>query len=532
METEALAKLANALNGDLSEAEVVYILSMIRKMLDSQSAPGPFFYLRFFCDWAFHARVDRSGAKRVLHHFDDWFPALVEREDRAEDGCRFLLLFGFHLEFRWLLRELHLPEISDERWCTFLQSYLGVIAGSPVCRGADLGLKHIDEVAVERFTSGSSGGYCWNVTTKAGNVVRIPLDPTTFFRVRPTHTGEPWLWKGPVAAMVGLPEGWVADNDRDPGYQFCMHSVLQTREMAMKEGAFLYGIIILKSPQEPTMEAIADRHEREIFERAPCAKFERLPPLEGEIRADGHFPRTLLRVGHIQPSYGGPEYSLYVDSPKGVLLLVLLCPQGKDDTYLPALKWVGRSVIMMTREDDTFIELEERAAICNRAQGDVYVSVHANSSPSRSTTGSEIYFVDDKGEYTAVARGVAAARTMEIAPKALGCDVQPDFISKEILFGALLEEYRIESRELASCIIGPLGGNMISYGRGIYGNKGLRVLRFTRCPGVLVEVGFLSNPQSEQTLAQEYYRQQLAESISEGLMRFKAAQEQTAWTTR
>ena len=195
------------------------------------------------------------------------------------------------------------------------------------------------------------------------------------------------------------------------------------------------------------------------------------------------------------------------------------------------LQFRGGSVVM-TRQDDTFVELEGRANICNREQGDVYVSIHSNASSTRSATGSEIYFVDDKGEYTATARGMAAARTMDIPPWAVAGGTRLDLLSKEILFGALLEEFRIESRDLASHIQGPLGAHMICYGRGIYGNKGLRVLRFTRCPAVLVEVGFLSNPQTEQILQQEYYRRALAGSIAEGIMHFKVAQDQTAWNTR
>ena len=140
--------------------------------------------------------------------------------------------------------------------------------------------------------------------------------------------------------------------------------------------------------------------------------------------------------------------------------------------------------------------------------------------------------MDDQREFTAPARGVAAARTMDIAPWCMGCNASLDLLSKEVLFGALLEEYRIESRDLAAQVLSQLGGHMISYGRGIYGNKGLRVLRFARCPGVLVEVGFLSNPQTEQMLQQDSYRRGLAESIGEGIMHFKAAEDQTAWNTR
>jgi len=152
--------------------------------------------------------------------------------------------------------------------------------------------------------------------------------------------------------MVGLPKGWLADNEPRSGFQFSMYPVLWTKESAMKRGAFLYGNIVLKTDKEPAMEAIAERHERELLQKIPAAIFKRLNTPESQVKEDGEYPRTLLRVGFI-PSYGGPEYSLYVDSPKGVLLLVMLCPQGKDETYLPVLKWIGGTALMMTREDDT-----------------------------------------------------------------------------------------------------------------------------------------------------------------------------------
>ncbi len=352
MELEVIGKLRGALRAELSENQVVYTLALIRKLLAHRGSATRFFYLQFFSDWAFHVRVDRAGAKRVLRHFDDWSPKFLEN-DRAANACKFFLLFGFHLEFNWFLRETGLPEVTEKWWCDFLRFYLEVIADCPASSVADLGLAYIKELAVERITTGSEVSYFWKVTLKTDDIRHLPLDPNSFFNVRPTHTGEPWLWKGSVAAMVGLPEGWVTDSEPNSGYQFSMYPVLHTRESAMRKSVFLYGNIILKNDTEPTMEAIADRHERVILEKVSTAKFERLTPLENEIRQDGQFPRTLLRVGHVLPSYCGPEYSLYIDSPKGVLLLVLMCPEGKDETYLPVLKWIGGTVLMMTREDDT-----------------------------------------------------------------------------------------------------------------------------------------------------------------------------------
>ncbi len=157
MELEVIDKLRGALGNDLSEQQVVYILALIRKLLTHRGSTGRFFYLQFFSDWAFHVRMDRAGARRVLRHFDDWFPRLRENEGRAADACRFLVLFGFHLEFNWLLRQSILPEVANKWWCEFLRLYLEVIADCPASSDADLGLKYIKELAVERVRSHARG---------------------------------------------------------------------------------------------------------------------------------------------------------------------------------------------------------------------------------------------------------------------------------------------------------------------------------------------------------------------------------------
>lgn len=352
MEPEVIDKLRGALDEELSEKQVYYILALVRKLLDYRRRARGFLYLQFFSDWAFHVRVDRAGARRVLRHFDDWSSELLGSGNMPGDASRFFLLFAFHLEFNWLLRESGVPEVSNDWWREFLRLYFDIIADCPASSGADLGLVYVKELMVERTREHLDTSYYWKVTLKTEDVRRLPLDPNAFFDVRPTHSGEPWLWKGPVAAMVGLPEGWMIDNEASSQYQFSMYPVLQTRESAMKKSVFLYGNIVLKSSDAPTMEAIAESHERAVLERFPTAQFQRLTPLENEIMTDGEFPRSLLRIGHVHPSYGGPEYSLYIDSPKGVLLLVLMCPEGQDESYLPALKWIGGTVHMMNRAGD------------------------------------------------------------------------------------------------------------------------------------------------------------------------------------
>lgn len=276
MESDVIDKLSAALSGALTEAQVVYILALIRKLLEYRGGAAQFFCLKFFSDWAFHVHVDRKGAKWVLRHFDEWFPTLIENESRAADGCRCLLLFQYYLEFKDFLQELGLTAITSEWWCEFLSFYLELIADSAASSGVDLGLVHIEQLAIERTPAGSELGYCWKVTLRTGDVKRLPLEPSAVLDVRPTHTTALWLWNGPVAASVGRPEGWATDNEPNLGWQFCMYPLFHTRECAVQKSVFLYGNIALKSESEPTMEAIALRHERVVLEKIPTAKFERL----------------------------------------------------------------------------------------------------------------------------------------------------------------------------------------------------------------------------------------------------------------
>jgi hypothetical protein len=158
------------------------------------------------------------------------------------------------------------------------------------------------------------------------------------------------LWKGPVAAVVSPPDTWVVDNEATPASplcQFSMYPLGHTRESAMRLGAFLYGNIVLKYEDEPTMEAIGKRHERDVIQHFPNATFERLPPIDRASWAGRPAENTLFRVGRIHERYRGPEYSLYIDHPKGVLVLVLLCPEGQDNDYVSILKWIGQKALML-----------------------------------------------------------------------------------------------------------------------------------------------------------------------------------------
>lgn len=220
-----------------------------------------------------------------------------------------------------------------------VERFLGMLEDVRVSKGVLVTTKGYSEAARERASQDS----------RDIDLQILPPDRLSSYQ----HIGCAWPWKGPVMAIVEAPNGWVVDNQDSgkPGWcQFSMYPLGHTLESAKRTCPFLYGNIVLKTKSEPTMEAIATMHERRIRNEFPDSRFERLASPYPD--AGDQIPRTLFRVGHIHPSYGGPEYSLYLDNPKGVLVLVLLCPEGQDEVYVPALKWVGGGALMMHRTDE------------------------------------------------------------------------------------------------------------------------------------------------------------------------------------
>lgn len=219
----------------------------------------------------------------------------------------------------------------------------------------------LDDIRVSKGVLITSNGYTKAAFERAKRDSRdidlqiLPPERLSLYQ----YVGCAWLWKGPVGAIIEPPNGWLVDTENTSasgGCQFSMYPLGHSLESAKAMCPFVYGNIILKSDAEPTMESIALRHEKIILEEFPSAQFERLAsPFKGNPS------RILYRRGYIDRSYGGPEYSLYLDNPKGVLLLVLLCPKDKDLIYVPALEWIGGGALIMhkTEENMTISSNEE-----------------------------------------------------------------------------------------------------------------------------------------------------------------------------
>jgi N-acetylmuramoyl-L-alanine amidase len=158
--------------------------------------------------------------------------------------------------------------------------------------------------------------------------------------------------------------------------------------------------------------------------------------------------------------------------------------------------------VVMTRRDDTFIPLEERAAIANRIDNGIFVSIHFNHAKDRVSTGVETFYAPAK--------------------------VPPDNSWTWVGFFNKPDAPPLDNGEtLAGFIQAALVMRTDAVNRGIKSRE-LYVVRHTRCPAVLVEGGFINNPMEAQLISNGDYRQRLASAIAEGIMSYQKTRPQQA----
>ncbi len=172
--------------------------------------------------------------------------------------------------------------------------------------------------------------------------------------------------------------------------------------------------------------------------------------------------------------------------------------------------------VTMTRDRDIFISLEERTEIATRAKADLFVSIHANSSPSRNIDGLEVYSLRDlEGSEKRDPQRMKNQRTMFRNLSMNNGNPSLDGIIADMLYNYKLSESQLMASYVNKGV--SIGARVNS--RGVK-RAGFHVLRNTLIPAVLVEVGFLTNSQEDAKLRDPNYRQRLADCIASSLVSF------------
>ena len=217
-----------------------------------------------------------------------------------------------------------------------------------------------------------------------------------------------------------------------------------------------------------------------------------------------------IRTIVIDPGHGGADEG--ARGPEGTLEKdVTLSVAQRLRTLLE--RRLGVRVIL-TRSGDTLVALDRRAAIANNDRADLLISLHANSALRDVATGAEVYYLGID-EYGAEARELAD-RDGRYLPVSGGGLREIDVIPWELAQARHLTP----SADLAEFIGDELRLRVPMSPRPVQ-QAPFRVLVGANMPAVLVEMGFISNPEQERELAQSGFQTRVAEAIVAGVVRFR-----------
>jgi len=219
-----------------------------------------------------------------------------------------------------------------------------------------------------------------------------------------------------------------------------------------------------------------------------------------------------LKVGRIVLDAGHGGHDTGTSGPSGylekdlVLDIVLRLGELID-------KKMGAEVIY-TRNDDTFIPLQDRTRMANEQHADLFLSVHANSSPDGVSSGVETYYLNfTTSQYAlevATRENAASDKTVNELPNLVQLIAKNDKVEESRQFAAKVQTslYSFSAR-----------GNTKTRDRGVK-KAPFVVLVGAQMPSILCEIGFLSNAKDEAMLKKPEYRQKLAEALYKGLAQY------------
>ncbi len=322
----------------------------------------------------------------------------------------------------------------------------------------------------------------------ASTRVVLTLDRDLPHEVRRTARGLDVVFAEPIAPEPrsedlddAILSGWRLDGDR-------------TLALVTGEGYRRFDVFELRNPTRIVLDLQGER-------ATP------LPPAPAA-------PPRPSRVIVLDPGHGGAEEG--AKGPSGLL---------EKDVALDLARRLERllerdgTTVVLTRDEDRLVPLDERTAIANQNRAELFVSIHLNSAPTRAAFGAETYFLspdatDDE------ARTLSALENRAYAEDGGGGPAASADGLELILWDLAQNRYLAESARLAEEVQRELNLLVGTRDRGIR-QAPFTVLMGATMPAILVEVGFVSNPEEEAKLRDDAYRDRIAEALARAIGTFR-----------
>ena len=262
-----------------------------------------------------------------------------------------------------------------------------------------------------------------------------------------------------------------------------------------------------------TPDVVADAYQLENPSRIVLDLRKGAPPVPGTTQPL-ITPRAQelpgIRTIVLDPGHGGKEVGAV--GTNGLLekdLTLAICRRLADSL---ASKTGAR--VVLTRDDDTLVSLDQRTAIANQYKADLFLSVHLNAAVVKDAKGSETYFLSLE------ASDELAKRAAEVENASASAAADPSSDLKLILWDLAQQAYIGESSRFAQAI-----QEEMNAATGV-GNRGVKqapfkVLVGATMPAALVEVGFITNAEEEAKLQSAEFQALMVEAIARAVTRYK-----------
>lgn len=270
---------------------------------------------------------------------------------------------------------------------------------------------------------------------------------------------------------------------------------------------------------------------------ATTAEIERrflLPPGDGiahyryviDLKATGRAPSAAARAAEPRRPSRRERPLIFIDAGHGGHDPGAQGAHSKEsDVTLAAalalkqeLERSGRYRVRLSRESDAYVNLHRRVPLARQADADLFISLHADAGADPATRGASVYTLSEQGAGRAVrefTRGENWHRSLNLP----GRDASVD----RILLDMTQRATQNRSAQLARTLLGELEDADRPLLRRSHRDAGLAVLLAPDVPAVLLEMGFITNPEDERMLNDSRARRRLMRAVAQGIDRYFAA---------
>ncbi len=269
-----------------------------------------------------------------------------------------------------------------------------------------------------------------------------------------------------------------------------------------------YNVFSLRNPFRVVIDVWGKARDK-----APTTAASARPEIDDDLPPSALTRQLALGVSRIiiDPGHGGKDHG----APgfiKGVREKDVVLAIGKK--LAEKIQKTLKCEVVMTRTRDTFLSLEERTALANTRNGDLFISIHTNAHKNRGAYGIETYFLNLATDDEAI---LVAARENATSAKNIS--------DLESILNDLMQNAKInESSRLAAHIQDSVYGNLRKRYKKVK-SKGVKqapfyVLLGAQMPAVLIETSFISNKRECKRLTNAKYQDRLCEGILNGIRKY------------